>query len=366
LKKTKQHSHFLLTVAACSCFSFFNTQAQNLAAYTDYRGYFQAFDNGVFRQLEYLPVKSFKVGGAGIAYVDNTNELQIYSNGQKIHQTYASDLTYYVTDYLIAYKVGQVLSVFEKGETRRLSYFCKNLFVNDSIVSWFDDSNYNLNVYCNGEITSLESSMLELPRSVKSGSNILAFVNQSNYFKIFYHGEIKEVDNSAPSVFEVGRDIVAYVDGYEHYFHLFYKGETAQVEVNSPDSLKMGFGIMAYLDYSGNFRVFNNGATKKVLSNRPDFFQVKGNMIVYAYNNEFKAYYNGESKLISDFTPKEFILSNDGVAFTDENGWLKFFQKGKMFLVSSEQVNKYYVNNDVVWYEVGTNTWKIFYNGKNY
>src|SRR5688572_17426516 len=66
-----------------------------LAAYTDYRGYFHVFDKGVYHQLEYLPVKSYKVGGNAVAYVDNTNELQIYYNGEKYHQVYASYLTYY-------------------------------------------------------------------------------------------------------------------------------------------------------------------------------------------------------------------------------------------------------------------------------
>jgi hypothetical protein len=87
-------------------------QAQNIAAYLDYRSYFHVFDNGVFQQLEYLPVKSYQVGGAAVPYIDNTSEFQIYYNGQKYHQTYASDLTYYVSDYLVAFKVGQVLSVF--------------------------------------------------------------------------------------------------------------------------------------------------------------------------------------------------------------------------------------------------------------
>src|SRR5690349_7360922 len=81
-----------------------NAKAQNLAAYTDYRNYFNVFDNGIFVPLEYLPVKSFKIGGAAIPYVDNTGEMQIYYNGNKFHQTYASDsLSYFATDYLVGY-----------------------------------------------------------------------------------------------------------------------------------------------------------------------------------------------------------------------------------------------------------------------
>ncbi|MBK6838162.1 MAG: hypothetical protein IPG90_07655 [Bacteroidetes bacterium] len=45
--------------------------AQNISAYSDYRGYLQAFDQGMFHQLEYLPVKSYKVGSSSVAYIDN-------------------------------------------------------------------------------------------------------------------------------------------------------------------------------------------------------------------------------------------------------------------------------------------------------
>src|SRR5207247_2467716 len=145
----------------------------------------------------------------------------------------------------------------------------------------------------NGESTELESSMLELPRAVKTGGNIVAYINQSDYFKIFYKGQIKEIDNTAPISFQAGRDIAAFVDGYNHYFQLFYKGEVAQVEVNAPDSFKLGFGIMAYVDYQGTFRVFDNGTTRKLLSNPPNFFSVKGNVIVYGFNNELHIFQNG-------------------------------------------------------------------------
>jgi len=341
--------------------------AQGIAAYTDYRGAFQVFDRGIFQQLEYLPVKSSRVGGNSVAYIDNTGEFQIYYNGKKYHQLYATDLfSYYTSNYLTAYKVGTVLYVFEKGKSDKISYFCNQFFVGDSLVAYYDDSNYNLGVYYNGSNEPIESSLLASPQTVKAGSNVLAYVNQSGYFKVFYRGEVIDVDVSTPESFDAGRDVVAYVDGYQKYFHLFYKGQTAQVDVNAPQSYKVGFGIMAYVDYDGNFRVFNNGATRRLQSQKPDFYDVMGNMIVYGYNSEFRTFENGESKLIDDVMPKEYKLSTDGVAYVDLDGRLKFYSHGKMNVVSYETVSKYYVNNDVVWYLVGTNTWKFFYNGAAY
>ena len=256
--------------------------------------------------------------------------------------------------------------MFDKGKTEKVSFFCNQFFVGDSIIAYYDDSNYNLGVFYNGSNETVESSLLASPQTVKAGSNVLAYVNQSGYFKVYYHGEVTDVDVSTPVSFEAGRDIVAFVDGYQKYFHLFYKGQTAQVDVNAPESYKVGFGIMAYVDYDGNFRVFNNGATRRLISQKPDFYDVKGNMIVYGYNSEFRTFADGESKLIDDIMPKEYKLSTDGVAYIDVDGVLKFYNHGKLYVVSHETVNKYFVNNEVVWYMVGTNTWKVFYNGANY
>jgi len=357
----------IITVLLLITYSLFiNFSSAQVAAYTDYRGYFYVFDKGLFQQLEYLPVKSFKVGGNAVAYVDNTNELQIYYNGQKYHQVYASYLTYYVNENVVAYTIASIAYVFEKGKTQKISYHCSQLYVGDNIVAYYDDSNYNFGVYASGASSPLETSLLEAPRSVKIGSNLMAFVNQSGLFKIWYMGLIKDVDNTAPVSFEAGRDIVAYVDGYNKYFNLYYNGQTAQIDTYAPDSFKVCYGVMAYTDYQGSFRVFSNGATRRLLSTRPDFFDVKGNMILYGFNGEFRAFYQGQSTLVEDGIPTDYKIANDGVAYLDVDGILKYFYKGKPYIVSHETVNKYYVNNDAVWYQVGVNTWKVFYQGQNY
>ena len=59
-------------------------------------------------------------------------------------------------------------------------------------------------------------------------------------------------------------------------------------------------------------------------------------------------------------------MGNDGVAWIGDNGVLMLFHKGKTYTVSYEIVNNYYVNGNVLKYEVGNNTTTIFYNGKNY
>ena len=120
------------------------------------------------------------------------------------------------------------------------------------------------------------------------------------------------------------------------------------------------------MDFQDNFHVFSKGSTKKLLNHHPELYDVQGNMIIYASYNQFLAFYNEKSILIDDLIPQEYKMGNDGVAYLDNSRVLKYFFKGKLYTVTTELVSKYYVNNNVVWYLVGVNTWKVFYNGENY
>lgn len=355
-----------LSVFSFLFFQLIYANSQNISAYTDYRGYLQAFDNGIFRQLEYLPVKSYKFGNSSIAYVDNRNDFKIYYKGEKFPMVNAADFSYYMTDYLVAFKVGSVLYVFDDGTRKTLSYYNSIVTVNDSVLVYFDDSNYNLSVYYQGKSAVLESSLLDKPKSIKTGSNTIAWVNQSNFFNIFYHGQVHEMSNIPPVDYAAGRDLVAYTDDYDKHFHLFYKGDSAVVEEYAPDTFKVGYGIMAYVDNLGNFRVFSNGATKRLLSDRPEFFQVKGNVVVYSYNRMFNVYYNGQVTTLENFTPADFQIGTNGVAWLDDSGRLKYFDQGKMYNASFEIINKYNLTGNVLKYETGTNTVTVFFEGKNY
>lgn len=364
MKKNKKL--FFLCWVATFVFGFRSeSNSQNVAAYTDYKGNLQVFDGGMYKQLEYLPVKDYKYGAAGVAYIDNKNDFKIYSNGATISMVNAADFQYDVTDYLIAFKVGNVLYAFDRGQKKTLCYYNSIMAVNDSLLAYFDDSKNTFNAYYNGKVVDLEDSYLDKPKSIKTGANTIAWVNQSDYFNVFYHGELKQLDNVAPLAYAAGRDLVAYVDNYLQQFHLFYYGDTAMVETFPPDSFKVGFANMAYVDQLGNFRVFENGSTFKILSDRPDFFKVKGNTIVYSYNNNFNVYYDGKSTVLQSWTPANFQIGNDGIAWIGDNGNLMLFHKGTTYTASYENVNSYDYIGNVLKYEVGNNTTTIFYNGKN-
>ncbi|MFM8432233.1 MAG: hypothetical protein ACKOA1_05510 [Bacteroidota bacterium] len=350
--------YFLTWQAICS--------AQGISAFSDYRGYFYAFDNGNFNKLEYLPINSFKAGSNGIAYVDNRNDFKVYSGGKSINLLNAADFKYWVTDYLVAYKVGQVLYVNDGADKKLLCYYNTKMTVSDSMVSWFDDSQYTFNIYYNGRTAVLENSLLEPPKAVKAGSNTLAWINQSNFFNVFYRGTVVNLDDITPIQFETGRDILAWVDGYNQYFNIFYNGDTAIASTFAPDSFKVGNGVLAYVDQTGNFQAFYNGGIKQLIPDRPDFFLVKGNLIVYAYNNQFNVYYNGKNYPVERYIPASFKIGLNSVAYQDPGGSLKFFSKGVTYTASTEYINDFDVTGDVLRMAVGTNTTQFFWDGQLY
>ncbi len=345
--------------------SFF-LQAQDITAYLDYQGYLQVFDRGFYYKAEFLPIKDYKIGGKAVAYIDNRNDFRIFSNGRPTTMLNAASFAYWTTDYLTAFKVGDVLYVYDEEEKKTLCYYNTLFTLNDSLLAFFDDSHSTFNIYYNGKTATLEDNFLSKPRSIKAGANVLAWVNQSGFFETFYHGTVTQLDNMAPISYEAGRDLMAWVDDYTRQFHLFYKGDTALVEPFPPDSFKVGFGIMAYVDQTGNFRAFHNGATERLLSSRPDFFSVKGNIIAYSWNGMFNVYYDGKVYNLQNHAPADFQIGNDGLAWIDDSGRLNLFQKGQTYTVSYEIINKYSLNGNVLKYETGTNSVTVFYNGKNY
>src|SRR3954470_10144771 len=86
--------------------------AQEITATTDNRDYLSVFDRGLTHQLEYLPVKSYKIGGNSIAYIDHKTDFKIYYDGQTFQLMNAADFWYGMTNNLTAFKVGDVLYVF--------------------------------------------------------------------------------------------------------------------------------------------------------------------------------------------------------------------------------------------------------------
>ena len=350
----------ILTIPVCG-------HAQHVSAYSDNRKYFYAFDNGTYVQLEYLPVKSYRISGNHIAYVDNTNEFKIYSDGQVLKQNiYAADFVYGSTYNLVPFKLGKALYAFDNGRRHALSYYTQAFVAGDSVVAFTEETSGGLKIYYQGTIIEEENTLFQDAALVVAGGNTVAYADPAGYFHVFFAGTTVTCSEMPPVSVKAGSDIVAWVDGYSHTFMAFYRGDKAQLDAFPPQSYQVGFGLLAYVNSLGEFKVISRGGQRTVSSFPPDWYRVDGNIVVYALNNRLMAIYNGRETELENYVPADVLVSLNGAAYKDVSGRLKCFWKGTLSTVTYDIVSNFTLYGDVLTYETGPWHTEFFFNGKNY
>ncbi len=343
--------------------------AQDLGAYTDNRGYFYVFDKGIIKEMEYLPVKSFKAGGSSVAWVSNTNDFKVYYNGEvnKIEEDVPPE-DYHVSNYLIAYRYNTKLKVVDKGRMSVLVYFGSSYSVGDSVVAFLDNTMNSFKVYYQGSITELENGLSGAPvNGFIAGGNAVAFIGRDNHFKVFMRNKTTEVENNKPTTYQVGMNTVAYVDGFTQAFKVFYNGTTYTLETTPPKTFSVGNDMVAYTDNMGEFRIFYRGKKLEISSFEPKFFTASGYTVLYGDDRSFNAFWEGESYALETYIPDKYSCSWNSAVWVDMNNKLKMFSLGDVKQVLSlEKINSMELNRNVLLYNIGNNTTQIYYKGKTY
>ncbi|MDA3820507.1 MAG: hypothetical protein PF590_08625 [Candidatus Delongbacteria bacterium] len=132
--------------------------SQDLAIYTDYLSKVQLFEGGEFKELEHLPLNSYQIGNECLGYEDNSENFKIYYN----HYTFEINSfvsNYIVTDHLVAYNLNNQLKVFDSGDKITLSVYTDLYATGDELVAFFDKQNKIFKVYYNGEIIELDDAL---------------------------------------------------------------------------------------------------------------------------------------------------------------------------------------------------------------
>jgi len=349
-----------------SCLTVFST-AQNLSVFSDYRDYFYIFDDGKIKALEHLPVQSYQIGGISVAYIDNMDNFKLYYRGRIFEPENVPPSEYFATDYLIAYTLDKQLKVFDNGKSRTLTFQADCYAVADSIIAFCDRLSRLFKVYYNGKITVLEDGVAGPPlKNIKIGDNILAYIDYSNYFKIFYRGNSIELID-IPMRYKAGKNTVAYIDGSSLAFKVFYKGNIYELEVFRPKAFTVGDDMVAYIDNSGAFKIFYDESTTIISSFEPDFYKVKDSIVVYSEQNFFKVFYKGKSHLLENYVPLNYQIDHNNVAYIDQQGNLKSFYGGQIkTLTDYEKLNDFKLSGNTIVFNTDLNSNKIFYEGKIY
>jgi hypothetical protein len=341
--------------------------SQQLAAFNDNLRHFWVFDGGAFTQLEHLEIQEFQVGGLLVAYIDNGDNLKVYQNGKVETLMTGAPIKFTATDYLLGYSIYQQLNVYENGKNLILSTQCGEYIVMDSLIVWYDQIIQSINVYYGGRTFTIESGLFFDPLKEFKASSNMAIYYQSfrNQLKLFYGGEIYILDDYAEDVqFEVGRDIAAFIDIPDQAFKVFYRGDIIELEVFRPRSFMAGNESIAYVDNLGKLKYFVDGELIEISNYEPGFYELTDNVLLFEEQGFLKTVCNRQSYIIERYIPSIHMMDNNTIVYYDQNQFLKGFHACEPISLSYEKVKEMNVIRDLVIFVTGVNKTNIYFLGQ--
>ncbi len=262
------------------------------------------------------------------------------------------------------------LNVYDNGENQVLSTQCGGYEVRDSLIGWYNRIAQNVQVYYDGKVYTIEDGLIYNPlESFKAGDNTLAYVQSSTKeFKLFYQGEVIVLDQFAEDiVFETGRDIVAYIDIPDQTFKAFFKGEKHDVETFKPKSFQVGDEILGYVDNLGRLKFFDGYEVVELSTYEPEFYNVVDKVIIYEEQGFLKTYCNGQIYVVERYVPEPYRIDFSTIAYLDQSRFLKaFLPNCEPATISYEKVKEISLIRDLIIYVTGVNKTNIFFNGQVY
>ncbi|MGC9331151.1 MAG: hypothetical protein ACP5DZ_04650 [Bacteroidales bacterium] len=342
--------------------------SQDMAIYTDYLNKVQLFDGGEFKELEHLPLKSYQIGNECLGYEDNSENFKIYYN----HYTFKINSfvsNYIVTDHLVAYNLNNQLKVFDRGDNITLSVYTDLYAAGDELVAFFDKQYKIFKVYYNGEIIELDDALAgDEITEYTIGENSMVYLDSRDYYNIFYQGKVIEMmyKDRAKS-YKAGRDVVAFVESPVDNFHVFYKGSFMELESFEPKAYKIGDGFVAYIDSNDYLKVYDgNGEVVTVSFDAPAMFEVEDELLIYTVQNYFKVYWNGQSYTLDSYIPDNYVYDGSVIAWENEQGNLNIFDRGQTAIISYEKLTSLSCHGATVSFSYGVKSHDIYWNGNVY
>jgi len=154
--------------------------------------------------------------------------------------------------------------------------------VGKNTVGYIDEAGGTFNLFYKGRTTELDKFE---PLSYKAGDDILAYVDRSSNFKIFFSGLVYSEGSFEPDFYAVKDSIVVFA--IQGRFKAFYKGKVFDLENYVPNVYQIDFNSLAYIDQQGRLKVLMQGKKSTVsqfeqvddfrLFNQTLYFTVNGN-----------------------------------------------------------------------------------------
>jgi hypothetical protein len=347
-------------------FVFTASRAQKVIPFEDFNFYFRTFENDNFRQLEFQRIKEYKAGDDLVAYIDNRGNLRVY-DGKERQDISNLNVSYKISDHLMAYNIGPTLNIWDDGKLQTLTYFANNYEVRDSLIVYEDTRFNTVNVYWNKKIYELYRVTGELYMPEAIGDNIIAFRDNGNYYKVFYRGQIYDLGVWNSTIdFQVGCDILCLNDPTTRTFAVFENGEFLDVEQFYMRNYKAGRGFIVYEDLNGNLMHYKDGNKFQLSNFSAGAWEVKDDLVYWTENNFAYALQNGNRIEVANYTPKSSMIKNNTLVFQNLMGGVNVLSEGKVFEVTNQPDVKYEIFGNSVLLKLFNSTFIVFRNGRQF
>lgn len=347
-------------------FFFSILSAQEVIPLVDFSGYFKSFKDGFFRQVEFQTIKEYKAGDDVVGYIDIRGNLKVY-DGEKPVTLSNQNVEYVVSDYLLTWKIGPTLNMWDHGQKRTLTFNANKYWVRDSIVVYENTRYGSMNVYYKGNEYTLYTTIGDIDYPDFIGENIVAFRDNGNAYKVFWRGKIYDLDAMNDAIkFSAGTDILCFNDPMNGTFAIFENGQFLDLENFHMGEYKAGRGFIAYENQNGDLMYYSNGTRKRVSNFRADYWDVKDDVIVWGENGYTYGFYNGLKYEVARYKPEDYKIKNGVIAFRNIMGGVSAFIEGKVHEITNQMDADYEIYGNSVLVKLFNTSYIVFQNGKKY
>jgi hypothetical protein len=154
----------------------------------------------------------------------------------------------------------------------------------------------------------------------------------------------------------------------EGKFYVLDGTGTREIEYLPPLNYKIGANCIAYTDNAQNFKVYFNGESKKLAEGLINSYTVSSDLVVILSNGFLYTYDNGHPKLLSSLCDK-YVAGDSIVAFTDNQKYaFNYYWNGNIAkledILGSNPITNIIAGSNILAYNTSFNTFKIVYNGE--
>jgi hypothetical protein len=360
LETMKILSAFLLLFVSASCWS------QQVIPLIDFNNYFRSFQDGFFRQIEFQPITEFKAGDDLVAYMNSRGDLMLY-DGVKPERMANMTTEYEVSDHLMTWKIGPTLNMWDDGFKMTLTYNARNYWVKDSIIVYEDLRFNSVNAYYNGKVYELYKSVGEVDSPDFIGENIVAFRDNGNFNKVFWRGNIYDLDVWHNRFkFEGGTDMIAFNDPINGTFAIFEKGKFLDVEEFHVTKYKVGRGFVIYESRNGDLMYYGNGVKKQISNFGATNWEVKDDVVIWMENNFMYAYVKETKYEVARYKPESYMIKNDVIVYRDMMGGVTALVGGEQKVITTQMNSEFTIYGSSVLVELFNRSYIVLSKGKLY